>query len=501
MKSGIVYLTGGGCGDPALITVKGAEMLSVCDALVYDALVNPEFLALTREDCERIYVGKRAANHALPQDEINALLVRLGQEGKTVVRLKGGDPYVFGRGGEEGEALYDAGVSFEVIPGITSVIGGLAYAGIPITHRDCASSFQVVTGHLKDETSDLDWPVLAKSQGTLVFLMGMKNLKAIADSLMENGMDPEKPAAVVYRASTPSQRVAVGTLKTIYDVATEMKMTAPSLIVVGDVVTKRPKLRFFDTKPFFGKTFVVTRSRSQASSTVAKIHDLGGRALMVPAIRIEPIDEEVARLHTAIEGISAFTHLIFTSVNGVEIFYDELAKMNRDSRALAGLFITAIGSATADALKDRGVVADLVPEKYVGEELIQKLRPLLTAKDRVLLPRSKNARPTVADALAAICPVEEIPIYQTIREDDGDVDLPALLAEGAVDYITFTSSTTAQYFVEKLGEGKLDSLGHAQCVSIGPITSKKMESLGLPVDIEASTYTIDGMLDAVKKKL
>lgn len=498
-KNGKIYLTGGGCGDPDLLTIKAAEKLAVCDAVVYDALVNPEILNRVPEGCEKIYVGKRASNHALPQDEINALLVRLGREGKTVVRLKGGDPYVFGRGGEEGEALYDAGIPFEIIPGITSVIGGLAYAGIPITHRDCAASFQVVTGHRKDEASELDWPVLAKSQGTLVFLMGMSNLKKITDELIGNGMDPKKPAAVVYRASDPRQRVVTGTLETIYDIAAEAKMTAPSLIVVGDVVTKREKLRFFDNKPFFGKTFVVTRSRTQASSTASKIRDLGGRVVLYPTIKISPVVPAMNHLKEVLKNPGDFTHVIFTSTNGVDLFWQAVAESGKDSRILAGLHVTAIGSATAAALKAKGITADLVPKKYIGEELVNRLGPTLKKGDRILLPRSKNARPFVAEELSHYCEVVEIPIYETIREDNTDVDLKAMLQNGEIDVITFTSSTTVQYFVEKLGAENLSLLDGVKCVSIGPATSKKMKSLGVPIAAQAEKYNIDGVIAAAQK--
>lgn len=494
----MIYLTGGGCGDPGLLTVKAKEKLEGCDAVVYDALVNPEFLNYTRPECERYYVGKRSSNHYRTQDETNALLVELGQAGKTVVRLKGGDPYVFGRGGEEGEILYDAGVAFEVIPGITSAIGGLAYAGIPITHRDCTSSFQVVTGHLKSKENELDWAVLGRSKGTIVFLMGVENLQKITENLMANGMEATTPAALVHRASTPQQRVVTGNLATICTIATEANMTAPSLIVVGDVVTKREKLRFFDNRPFFGKTFLVTRSRSQASSTLAKIRELGGNAVEYPTIRIEPVASELERLRLLLPQLSHYTHLIFTSVNGVEIFYKELGAMGLDSRALGGIHITAIGTATAARLEQHGVVADFVPKKYVGEEMVEGLMPLLTPTSKILMPRSKNARVMVAEALSQVCTVDEIAIYETRLEEETTVDVPAMLREKAVDYITFTSSTTATYFMEKIGVENLPLLADTTCVSIGPITSQKMRDLGMNVDIEAQEYTIDGILDAIK---
>ena len=497
IKPGTVYLAGGGCGDKGLITVKAMEKLKTCDALVYDALVNEEFLKWTKPECEKIYVGKRAANHALPQDEINALLIRLGREGKNVVRLKGGDPYVFGRGGEEGEELYDAGVPFEVIPGITSVIGGLAYAGIPITHRDCVSSFQVVTGHLKSEESELDWPVLAKSKGTIVFLMGVKNLEKITGELMKNGMDKNTPAAVVHRASTPYQRVVEGTLETIYGIATEARITAPSLIVVGDVVTKREKLRFFDSKPLFGKNIVVTRSREQSSKMVAQIAELGGNAIEYPTIKIEPIPENVDALAENFGSLDRYSHIIFTSTNGVEIFFDALKASGRDTRALGSIHVTAIGSATAALLAEQGITADFVPKKYVGEELVDGLMPLLTETSRVLIPRSKNARIYVVEELRKVCPVDEYQIYETVREDNTDVDVAEMLKNKEIDYITFTSSTTVQYFVEKIGSENVDDTKNAKCVSIGPVTSDKMKELGLTVDVQAEVYTNAGMIEAI----
>lgn len=497
IKPGTVYLAGGGCGDKGLITVKAMEKLKTCDAVVYDALVNEEFLKWTKSECEKIYVGKRAANHALPQDEINALLIKLGKEGKNVVRLKGGDPYVFGRGGEEGEELYDAGVPFEVIPGITSVIGGLAYAGIPITHRDCVSSFQVVTGHLKSEESELDWPVLAKSKGTIVFLMGVKNLEKITGELMKNGMDKNTPAAVVHRASTPYQRVVEGTLETIYGIATEARITAPSLIVVGDVVTKREKLRFFDSKPLFGKNIVVTRSREQSSKMVAQIAELGGNAIEYPTIKIERIPENVDALAENFGSLGTYSHIIFTSTNGVEIFFDALKASGRDTRALGNIHVTAIGSATAALLAEQGITADFVPKKYVGEELVDGLMPLLTETSRVLIPRSKNARIYVVEELRKVCPVDEFQIYETVREDNTDVDVAEMLKNKKIDYITFTSSTTVQYFVEKIGSENVDDTKNAKCVSIGPVTSDKMKELGLTVDVQAEVYTIAGMIEAI----
>ncbi|MBC3886840.1 hydroxymethylbilane synthase [Acetobacterium paludosum] len=500
-KPGKVYLAGGGCGDPGLLTVKAKEILQKADVVVYDALVNDVFLNDAKDEAEIIYVGKRAGNHAMPQEEINALLVRKGREGKLVLRLKGGDPYVFGRGGEEGEDLYDAGVPFEVIPGITSVIGGLAYAGIPITHRDCVSSFHVITGHLKsnayDGSSDLDWPVLGKLKGTIVFLMGVKNLKKICEELVNNGMNPEMPAAVVYRASTPYQRVVTGNLETIYDIATAAKITAPSLIVVGEVVNKREKLRFFDEKPLFGKNIIVTRSREQSSQMVEKIAELGGNAIEFPTIRIAPING--AACDDKVKKLKEYTHIIFTSINGVEIFFDSLNRCGKDARAFGNLHITAIGEGTRKALSDRGLQADFVPDKYVGEELVSGLLPLIDKDSKILIPRSKNARVYVVEELAKVCSVDEVQTYETVREDHATVNPLEMLENKEIDYITFTSSTTVQFFVEKIGAEHIDAINTAKCISIGPQTSKKCVELGINVDIEAEKYTIQGMVDAILK--
>ncbi len=494
-KKGRVYLAGGGCGDPGLITVKAMEILKKADLIVYDALVNPVFLDYARQDAQIIYVGKRAANHAMPQEKINQLLIKEAIAGKLVIRLKGGDPYVFGRGGEEGEDLYDAGIPFEVIPGITSAIGGLAYAGIPITHRDATSSFHVITGHLKADADDLDWPVLAKLKGTLVFLMGVKNLKKICHELIKNGMDPQMPVALVHQASTPKQRTVTGKLETIYGLATKAKITAPSLIVVGEVVGKRQKLNFFESKPLFGKNIIVTRSRVQSSEMSEQIRALGGNPIEYPTIKIVPINQ--AACDERVRKIGDYSHIIFTSINGVEVFFDSIKRCGKDARIFGHLHITVIGEGTRKALKERGLEADFVPQKYIGEELVEGLIPLLDKDSKILLARSKNARTYVAEELSKICDVDEIHSYQTIREDHQDIDLPALLDQNEIDYISFTSSTTVEYFLEKVGPSYLEAINRAKSISIGPQTSQKALDLGIKVDVQAQEYTIPGIIEAL----
>ncbi|MGL4606166.1 MAG: hydroxymethylbilane synthase [Eubacteriaceae bacterium] len=500
-KEGKVFLTGGGCGDPELLTIKAMKVLEKADVVVYDALVNESFLKLTKEETEIIYVGKRAGNHAMPQEKINELLVKKAKAGNNVVRLKGGDPYVFGRGGEEGEALHEAGIYFEVIPGITSAIGGLAYAGIPITHRDCNTSFHVITGHLKDSENEgdlsIDWPVLGKLKGTLVFLMGVRNLEKICSSLIENGMNPKTPVAVVHRASTPHQRVVVGNLETIFKIVTQEKITAPSLIVVGDVVKKREKLNFFDKKPLFGKNIMVTRSREQSSQMSRKIMALGGNPVEYPTIKIVPINQEVC--DEKVRNIDGYTHLILTSVNGVTLFFESLERCQMDSRNLGKIHVTAIGEGTRKAVKKYGINPNFVPEKYVGEELVAGLSPLLTSTSKILIPRSKNARIYIAEELSKICEVDEVHSYETMRESQEGFNPVEALRNEEIDYITFTSSTTVAYFLEKVGSENLAWINRAKCVSIGPQTSKKCHEFGISLHGEAEEYTIDGVIECIMK--
>lgn len=499
---GRVILAGAGCGDPDFITVGAVRALESCDTVVYDALANPELLDYA-PDAEKIYVGKRASNHALTQDETNALLVSLARDGRNVVRLKGGDPYVFGRGGEEGEVLYDAGVPFEVIPGITSAIGGLGAAGIPVTHRDCNQAFAVVTGHLKSEENELDWNTLAAFSGTLVFLMGVKNLGKIADSLIAAGKPAATPAAVVHSASTPDQYVVDGTLGSIETLAKERGVTAPSLIVIGDVVGKREKLDFRADRtlyPLAGKHVIVTRARAQASELSEKLRALGAQALEYPTIRIETVPEELERLSEEIERLSEYTNLILTSANGVELFFDAMDSRGLDSRSLAGLHITAIGPATAKKLQEHGIVPDFIPANYIGESLIEGLLPQLGPDARILMPRSADARPYVAERLAKAAQVTEIGIYRTVP-DSGDDDVLRKLAEGKIDAVTFTSSSTAKNFADRLEQTGTVVPESTACVSIGPQTSRTMEKRGIPVTAEAEVYNLAGLTGALTKLL
>lgn len=492
---GKVSLVGAGPGDEELITLKGLKAIEEAEVLVYDRLASPALVMRAPKDCERIDVGKQSADHTLPQEEINDLLVQKGLEGKRVVRLKGGDPYVFGRGGEEGEALHKAGVTFEVVPGITSAIGGLAAAGIPITHREYASSFHVITGHLKDESKDHDWKAIAAYEGTLVFLMGYKNLNYICEQLILNGKPSTTPAAIVQWATTPLQRKCVATLAELPAAAAAEDIGAPCLIVVGEVVSMHQILDFKARLPLAGKTIAVTRGRDQASGLVGQLRALGAQVIETPMIKIEPL--ESPELKQAILKLQSYTHLIFTSVNGVELFFRNLKANGLDARALSGLTCTVIGSATCDALQQQGITTDHMPKDYVAESLWETLGPVLKSSDRVLIPRAKEARPYLVERIASVCAVEEIPIYEAVPVVDS---LLTKDQQQSLDVITFTSSSTVKHFFDSYGEAAKTILSRVKALSIGPITTETLTDYGVSHIVTADTYTIDGLVSALLKE-
>jgi uroporphyrinogen III methyltransferase / synthase len=495
---GKVYLVGAGPGDYKLMTLKGMECIKKSDVIVYDRLANENYLNEVKDNCEIVYVGKASSDHTLSQDEINELIVQKAKEGKVVTRLKGGDPYVFGRGGEEGEYLLENGISFEVVPGITSAIGGLCYAGIPITHRDHASSFHVITGHLKDDENDsLNWNALSNIEGTLVFLMGVANLNKICKNLIKEGKDKTTPVAIINWATRYNQKVVTGTLENIYDIVLKENIKPPSLIVVGDVIKLRDKLNFFEDKELFGKNIVVTRARSQSSTLVEKISDLGGNAIQVPTIKIDEITPN-KELEQEISNIEKYSYIILTSQNAVDIFLNNMYKMNVDLRKLHNAKIVAIGPATANALRDKGIIADIIPEKYVAESIYEALKDKLNKNDNILIPRASNARDYLLEKLSEICSVKEIHIYNTVMESSDREHILKLLNESKIDYITFTSSSTVKNFINILGNENIDKLSNMKLISIGPVTSKTINSYGLEVYKEAVEYTIDGILDCIK---
>ncbi|MBO4317183.1 MAG: uroporphyrinogen-III C-methyltransferase [Mailhella sp.] len=494
-----VYLIGAGPGDPGLITVKGASALAAADVVVYDYLASDELMALVRPDAEKIYVGKIAGDHAMHQYEINDLLIRKAKEGKTVARLKGGDPYIFGRGGEEGRALYDAGVPFMEIPGISSTIAGPAYAGIPVTDRTAASSVTIITGHEDPSKpgSVHNWQALAQSASTLVFVMGMKNLPDIVKNLMDAGLDPKTPAALVHWGTLPRQRSLDAPLSELHAAALREGFTNPSVIVVGKVVSLRSKLNWNETRPLFGKTIAVTRSREQASDMVRMLGSLGARTIQHPVIRIEP-PSSYAELDNAIGSLSSYDWLVFTSVNGVKKFKERLDAAGRDARSLAGLKIAAIGPATAGELLSFGIRADCVPEKFIAESAAEAMLAAGAGGSRVLLVRAAEARSTLPDTLRANgASVDIVTAYVTVPHDPNKSEFLGLLEQGKLDCVTFASSSTVRNFLKGISPEVLKKHPETHIAAIGPVTARTLREYGLTADIMPEEYTIPALIAAI----
>jgi uroporphyrinogen III methyltransferase/synthase len=487
--SGIVYLVGAGPGDPGLMTRRSLDLIATADAILYDRLIPPGALDGARPDAELRYVGKEPGAAALSQEETNALLVELGRTGKRVVRLKGGDPFVFGRGGEEAEALAAAGVPFEVVPGVTAGVAAPAYAGIPVTHRDAASAVAFVTGHEDPEKPDsvLDWDALARFPGTLVFYMGIKRLPLIAERLTAAGRDPGEAVAVVERGTHPGQRTVVDTLGGIAARVEAEEIRAPAITLVGAVAELRETIAWLERRPLHGEVVAVTRARAQASGLAERLRELGAEVVETPAIRIEPRPVE-GELRAAIERIEEYALICFTSPNGVRLFFEGLAG---DARALARATVAAIGPGTAAALLDHGIRADVVPEKFVAEALVEALASVDLDGKRVLVARAAEARSVLPDSLRERgAQVDDVALYDTVAEPLTDRQRADL--ERAT-YVTFTSSSTVRFLLES---GVRPPAG-ARIVSIGPITSATAEEHGLAVDVEAERHDIDGLVDAL----
>lgn len=500
MTKGIVYLVGAGPGDPGLITVKGLECIRKADVLVYDRLASPKLLSSAKPGIEKIYVGKSPERHAMTQDEINQLLVDLAKEGKVVTRLKGGDPFVFGRGGEEAELLVENNLPFEVVPGITSAISVPAYAGIPVTHRGYTSTLAIITGNEdpnKDDSS-IAWDKLATGAGTLIFLMGMGNLPGICARLVEFGRPADTPVALIRWGTRPEQRTITGTLADIYDKAHQAQFKNPAVIVVGEVVKLRDKLSWFENRPLFGKRVIVTRSREQASVLSSAIEGLGGEAWEFPTIQIAP-PEDMSPLDKAIADVRSYRWVIFTSVNGVKMFFERMQARKKDIRDLCDVRLCAIGPRTKEELEQRSLTVDYVPGEYRAEEIIEGLRGKVLPGDRVLLPRADIARKLLPQALKEMgAQVEDVVAYRTIIGAGDATAIRQGLANGEVSMVTFTSSSTVQNFVKLVGKDGLQQLMEKVAVaSIGPITSRTAKELGLKVDVEAKEYTIEGLVKAM----
>jgi uroporphyrinogen III methyltransferase / synthase len=502
MSVGIVYLVGAGPGDPGLLTLRGGELLVTCDAIVYDALSNPALLAFAsvreRERPVELHgVGKRGgAFESARQEEINALLVRLGREGKRVVRLKGGDPFVFGRGSEEAQALADAGVPFEVVPGVTAGIAAPAYAGIPVTHRGLATSVTFVTGHEdpSKETTTVDWSALARAGGTIVLYMGVKTLPRIAAALESGGMPGDTPAAAIQWGTYPRQRTALATLSTISDTIEAEGLASPVITVIGGVASLRREIAWFDRRPLFGKRIVVTRARSQAAALTEQLVTAGAEVLEMPATRVEPLPD--APLRAAIARLSEYGWAIFTSQNAVRLFWDALRAAGLDARSLAGVKLAAVGPATADALLERGLAVDASPERFIAEALVDDLRGRRDVRGvKVLYACAEGARETLQeglDELGAI--VDRVTVYQSVVDGEGAAALRETLLDTGADLVTFTSASSVRSFVDAVGE---EAARRAPAASIGPVTSEAARAAGLDVIVEAERSTIVGLAEAI----
>ncbi|MGD2030707.1 MAG: uroporphyrinogen-III C-methyltransferase [Desulfobacterales bacterium] len=502
IMNGKVYLVGAGPGDPGLITVKGLECIQKADVLIYDYLASPILLKHAQKHAEILYVGKKGGDHTLSQDEINTLIADKAQKGLTVTRLKGGDPFIFGRGGEEAEILIKNDIPFEIVPGVTSAIAAPAYAGIPLTHRKFTSTVAFVTGHedpLKEESS-IDWAAIAKGIGTLVFLMGVKNLPVITHRLIHHGMDPDTPVALIRWGTTPRQITVTGTLHTISERAKDAGFKPPAIIVVGQVVKLREMLKWFENRPLMGLRIVVTRAREQASELVERLSDFGAECLECPTITVVPPDD-FNPLDTAIQNLSTYEWLVFTSVNGVNFFFNRLYEKNKDVRALRNIHTAVIGPATAKRLFDFGLHSDIVPESYRAESIIKAFADKDINGKKILLPRAKEARPILPVELTRMgAIVDEVTAYCTRSVEDNADLLLKRLKEKTIDLVTFTSSSTVKNFHALLPPEDLQSLMQGVTIaSIGPITADTARHLGFDSHIIAESYTIPGLCEAIKQ--
>ncbi|MFQ5432792.1 MAG: uroporphyrinogen-III C-methyltransferase [Nitrospinota bacterium] len=496
--SGKVYLIGAGPGDAGLITVRAIELIKSCDVIIYDYLANEKFLESAKKGAEIIYVGKKGGDHTLPQGGINELIVTKAKEGKSIARLKGGDPYIFGRGGEEAEELFDAGIEFEVVPGVTAAAAATAYAGIPLTHRSCTSTLALITGHedpTKDDTA-IAWDKISTGIGTLVFYMGVKNLPNIVENLVKNGRDPKTPVALIRWGSTPNQQTWTGTLETIVEVAKRENVQPPSLIVVGEVVSLRDRLGWFEKRPLFGKKIIVTRARAQASDFVERLRESGANTLEFPAIEtVEP--ESWAELDAAVDNASKYDWIIFTSVNGLGFLLYRMKQTRRDIRDLAGPKLCAIGSKTADALESVGMRVDLVPDEFRAEAIIEAIGDVKGKK--ILIPRALEAREVLPEELKKMgATVDIVTAYRTVKPQGKKNDILKMVRDGAVDMVTFTSSSTVTNFAGMFEKDELAEIqGKIKVASIGPITSETAKKLGFKIDVSPGEYTIDGLTQSI----
>jgi len=497
---GKVFLVGAGPGDPGLLTLRAAELLATADVVALDALVSKEIAAKIPPATKVVYVGKRASAHALPQDQINQLLVDEAKKGHRVVRLKGGDPFVFGRGGEEAEELVAAGVPVEIVPGISSSIAGPAYAGIPVTHRSYATSLTLVTGHEADESTGIKWSALAQLDGTIVFMMGLGNLPAIVNNLIKYGCALDRPIAVISKATTREQRSVTGTLATIERIVSDAEMPTPALIVVGEVVKMHDIINWFETKPLFGKRVVVTRAREQASELKKMLEESGAQVLQFPTIEIAPPQTFDSLDHVVALAGGKYDLYVFTSVNGVKFFFDRLLERGFDARKLAGASIAAVGDTTAAELRARGIAPDLIPEKFQSISLL----PMLADDQsgiRTAVIRAAEGRDELIDELRKRGGQVDLGIAYQTKAADYDLDELRVLLD-SIDAVTFTSASTVEHFFEKLSAEERKKVAvHAKFFSIGPTTTEAIRRFGFTPEVESKNATIAALHDAVVEAL
>lgn len=499
MKSGKVYLIGAGPGDPKLITLRGIECIQRADVVIYDYLANDQLLRHTRPGAEIVYAGKRKGDQTISQEEINRLLISHAQKGKLVARLKGGDPFIFGRGGEEALALAEAKIPFEVIPGVTSAVAVPAYAGIPLTHRDLTATVVLATGHedTAKEKSAVPWEHIAPL-GTLVFFMGMTNLAGIVTQLIRHRRNPKTPIALIRWGTKPNQETLVGTLRDIVAKAKTYDLKPPGLIIVGEVVRLREKLNWFETRPLFGKKVLITRSQEQASYFSELLIEQGAEPVECATIEVIP-PEDWAPLDRAIRDLKKYQWLIFTSVNGVRFFLERLRALGHDLRILKGIRLCAIGPATAAELQRVGITPDFMPAEYRAEAIVKGLCQKKLKGSRILIPRAKVAREVLPRELTRLgAEVDVVPVYQAVRPDHDLERVRMLLHDGKIDVATFTSSSTVKNFVDMLGHKEVPSLLKNVVVAcIGPITAKTAKACGIQPKIMPKSYTIPALTDAI----
>jgi uroporphyrinogen III methyltransferase / synthase len=498
-SKGHVVLVGAGPGDEGLLTLRGREWLEKADIIVYDHLVNGNMMRFADENTEIVYAGKKEGHATLAQEAINSLLIHHARLGKTVVRLKGGDPFIFGRGGEEALALKEAGIAFSIVPGVTSAVGVAAYAGIPLTHRDISSTVTIVTGSNEKNQKDahIDWEKIASRSGTLVFLMGARKLPLISEKLMQFGKSPDTPIAVIQWGTTARQKTWTGTLKTIVDTAMQEKIAPPALTVIGEVVNLKPMIEWYESLPLFGKTIVVTRAENQSDAMIRRLQEQGAEPFSFPVIQTVP-PENWEPLDQALTHLSEYHGLIFTSVNGVKFFMQRLRETEQDIRDLKGVKIFAIGPKTEKAVHALGMRVDVVPENFIAESLLENLgREDVTGK-RFLIPRALVAREILPDQLRQMgALVDVVPAYQTVPPKRKNQHFTRRLKDGAISVVTFTSSSTVTNFLDQLDADLKPYLDAVTFACIGPITADTARARGLTIDIIPKQYTVDALVQAI----